>query len=151
MQSADDVEAIRAATIVLADDEPDLRQRYARCLRQAGHVVWEAGDGAEALALVQAHAPSLLLIDMWMPIFNGLEVLERLAHAPQAVGLKVVVLCGQTDADTRLEGFALGVLDYWKKDMSLVRLRERVENLVAVTGAEPGRAGWGQLPPEAGS
>ena len=39
-------------TIVLADDEPDLRAVYATCLRDAGHEVWEAADGREAIAMV---------------------------------------------------------------------------------------------------
>jgi DNA-binding response OmpR family regulator len=140
MQTSDEMNAKRAATIVLADDDSDPRDRYARCLRQAGHVVWEAADGAQALALVRGHAPDLLLLDMWMPIFNGLEVVERLASDPRAVGLKVVMLSDQTDADTRLEGLALGVLDYWTKGLSLISLRERVDNLVGLAQAGPGQS-----------
>ena len=41
-------------------------------------MVWEAADGAQALALFEAHAPELLILEIWMPILNGLEVLERL-------------------------------------------------------------------------
>jgi DNA-binding response OmpR family regulator len=137
MQSVDDVSANVPVTIVLAEDDPDLRGIYAQCLRQAGHMVWEAADGAQALALVRAHAPELLLLDIWMPVFNGLEVLERLASAPEAVGLKVVVLSHQSDADTRLEGFALGVVDYWTKDMSIVDLRERIGHVMRPTDAAP--------------
>jgi two-component system OmpR family response regulator len=137
MQSVEDVSANVPVTIVLAEDDPDLRGIYAQCLRQAGHVVWEAADGAQALALVRAHAPELLLLDIWMPVFNGLEVLERLVSAPEAVGLKVVVLSHQSDADTRLEGFALGVADYWTKDMSIVDLRERVGQVMRPTHAAP--------------
>ena len=140
MQSSDEVNAKRGATIVLADDDSDPRDRYARCLRQAGHVVWEAADGAQALALMRAHAPDLVLLDMWMPIFNGLEVVERLASDPRTVALKVVMLSDQTDADTRLEGLALGVLDYWTKDLSLISLRERVDNIVGPAQAGPGQS-----------
>jgi two-component system response regulator PrrA len=121
------------ATIVLADDDTDLRSSYAQCLRQAGHEVWEAADGAQALALVRAHAPELLILDTWMPILNGLEVVERLGGAPEAVGIKVVMLSNESDADTRLEGFALGVDDYWTKDMPVVELRERIERLMRPT------------------
>ena len=92
-------------------------QIYAQSLRLAGHCVWEAEDGGQALELVRSRSPELLLLDIWMPIFNGLEVLERLKTTPQAVGLKVVVLSNHHDADTRLEGSALGVVDYWTKDL----------------------------------
>jgi DNA-binding response OmpR family regulator len=141
MQSGDNKGASVVATIVLAEDDSDLRTIYAQCLRQAGHVVWEAEDGAQALALVRSHSPELLLLDIWMPILNGLEVLEQLAQAPEAVGLKVVVLSHQNDADTRLEGFALGVADYWTKDMSVVDLRDRIEQIMRPISTASNRPG----------
>lgn len=118
------------ATIVLAEDDADLRVVYAQWLRQAGHRVWEAADGAEALSAVTTYHPDLLLLDIWMPILNGLEVLEHLSRATQGVGLKVVVLSHQGDSDTRLEGFALGVVDYWTKDLSLAELSARIESVL---------------------
>ncbi len=74
------------ATIVLAEDDADLRVLCAQWLRRAGHRVWEAADGAEALSAVMAHRPDLLLLDIWMPILNGLEVLEHLSRAEHGVG-----------------------------------------------------------------
>lgn len=129
----DDVEV----TIVLAEDDANLRALYAEWLRRAGHRVWEAADGAEALAYVRAHRPDLLLLDIWMPILNGLEVLEHLGRAAEAVGLKVVVLSHQSDADTRLEGFALGVADYWTKDLSLSELTTRIDALLGQADPSP--------------
>jgi len=141
MQSVDQVSENAITTIVLADDDSDLRSIYAHSLREAGHVVWEASDGGQALALVRAHTPDLLLLDIWMPIMNGLEVLERLANLPAAVGLKIVVLSHQGDADTRLEGFALGVADYWTKDMPVVELRDRIEKMMRPTAKAAGQTG----------
>ena len=123
------------ATIVLAEDDDDLRALYADLARRCGHRVWEAADGAEALAQVRARRPDLLLLDIWMPVLNGLEVLESLGSSCEAVGLKVVVLSHQRDADTRLEGFALGVADYWTKDLSLAELSDRIRS----------RPGWASL------
>jgi len=141
MESVDKLSAKVSATIVLAQDDSDLRAIYALCLREAGHVVWEAADGAQALAMVRARAPELLLIDIWMPILNGLEVLERLGRDSEAVGLKVVMLSNQSDADTRLEGYALGVVDFWAKDMSIDDLPQRIERVVCPTQAMPGQPG----------
>jgi DNA-binding response OmpR family regulator len=121
------------AKIVLAEDDQSLRALYAEWLRRTGHEVWEAADGGEAVAQVKAHNPDLLLLDIWMPVLNGLEVLEYLGKTSEAVGLKVVVLSHQGDADTRLEGFALGVADYWTKDLSLAELSARID---AVLGSE---------------
>jgi DNA-binding response OmpR family regulator len=124
-------------TIVLAEDDANLRTLYAEWLRRAGHRVWEAADGAEAIACVRTHRPDLLLLDIWMPILNGLEVLEHLSRAWEAVGLKVVVLSHQGDADTRLEGFALGVDDYWTKDLSLAELSSRIDLLLGLSAPSP--------------
>jgi DNA-binding response OmpR family regulator len=117
--------------IVLADDEPELRAIYSTCLRAAGHEVWEASDGEEAIGLVVEHRPSLLILDVWMPRVNGFEVLERLRLATCASNLKVVMLSNLGDSDTRLEGFAVGVSDFWIKGLSLAELRDRVERLMA--------------------
>ena len=54
----------------------------------------------------------------------------HLGRAAQGVGLKVVVLSHQGDSDTRLEGFALGVVDYWTKDLSLAELSARIESVL---------------------
>lgn len=124
------------ATIVLAEDDPNLRALYAEWLRRAGHRVCEAADGAEAVAQVRACRPDLLILDIWMPVLNGLEVLEQLSRLGPAVGMRVVVLSHQDDADTRLEGYALGITDYWTKDLSLTDLSRRVEAVLGRTPAE---------------
>ena len=118
------------ASIVLADDEPDLRAVYAEVLRREGHEVREAADGREALALVAAHQPDLLILDVWMPVVNGFEVLEKLRHDPLATTLKVVMLSSLGDADTRFEGFSAGVEDYWVKDLSLDEFRDRIRQVL---------------------
>ena len=119
------------AIIVLADDEPELRAIYAACLRAAGHEVWEACDGEEAVCLVTEHKPTLLILDVWMPRVNGFEVLERLRQASDSSNLKVVMLSNLGDSDTRLEGFSVGVADYWVKGLSLAELQDRVGRLIA--------------------
>lgn len=127
-------------TILVAEDDGDLRSLYARCLRKAGHVVWEAADGGEVLRLVRAHSPELVLLDIWMPVLNGLEVLENLRGNAEAIGVKVVVLSQQDDADTHLEGLALGIEDYWTKDLSLEELCDRVHELVRLAATPPSPA-----------
>lgn len=125
---------------MLASDDPDLRSRYAQRLRDAGHEVREAEDGGQALALVRACAPQLLLLENWLPIFNALEVLGRLRSTPPAAGLTAVVLSNDNDADSRLEGSALGVADWWRTDLSPDELCGRVEEVTrsARRSFEPG-------------
>jgi DNA-binding response OmpR family regulator len=130
MQSVGDDDGRVAATVVLAENDAGLRLIYGDALRRAGHVVWEASNGALALRLVRAHAPDLLLLGIWMPVLNGLEVLEQLDGTPEAVGLKVVVLSDRDDADTQLEALALGVESYWRKDMPVDELCKRIHELI---------------------
>ena len=137
MQSFGESPGKVTTTIVLAEDEAGLRSVLAECLRREGHIVWEASDGGEAVSLVRAHLPGLLLLDIWMPVLNGLEVLEHLGRTAEAVGMKVVVLSQLGDADTRLEGFALGVDDYWTKDFSLVELCARIQCIMGLAPIPP--------------
>lgn len=120
------------AIIVVADDEPDLRAIYAEMLRREGYEVWEARDGEEALGLVAARGPDLMILDVWMPGLNGFEVLDRLRHDPGATRLKVVMLSNLGDADSCLEGFAGGVVDYWVKGLPLEEFLVRVRQVLAV-------------------
>lgn len=70
--------AAPALTIVVADDDPDIRRLVAEILRDEGYRVLVAANGQEALALVRARAPALVLLDLQMPLLNGWEVLEQL-------------------------------------------------------------------------
>ncbi|MDR3633952.1 MAG: response regulator [Isosphaeraceae bacterium] len=125
------------AEIVLAEDERDLRAVYAACLRASGYVVWEAADGQEAIALVAERRPSLLILDVWMPVLNGFEVLEHIRTDPWATTLKVVMLSNLGDSDTRLECFAVGATDYWVKGLALAELCARVRDLLAEAEVAP--------------
>jgi DNA-binding response OmpR family regulator len=118
------------ASIVLADDDEDLRSVYVPFLRSAGHTVREASGGSDALELVREHRPELLILDVWMPGFNGFEVLEALRHDPASSGLKVLMLSNIGDADTRLECFEMGATEYLVKGLALVDLRALVERLL---------------------
>jgi DNA-binding response OmpR family regulator len=125
------------ASIVLADDDPDIRTIYGGLLRSEGYEVCEACDGAEAIALVLQHRPALLLLDVWMPDVNGYEVLARLRHDPAVTTTRVVMLSNLGDADSRLEGFSGGVVDYWVKGLSLEELRDRVRHVLEGTAETP--------------
>ena len=124
-------------SIVLADDDDDLRALYGPFLRALGHEVREAPGGLEALELVRQHRPDLLILDVWMPRCNGFEVLERLRHNPLSTRMKILMLSNMGDADTRLECFEMGVADYLVKGLSLGELRDRIQRLLA---DEPGPA-----------
>lgn len=115
------------ATIVLADDDGDLRDIYACALRSAGHSVLEAPDGPSALDSIRSQRPDLVLLDIWMPGLNGFEVLDALRHDPACDHLVVVVLSNLADADARLEAFSSGASVYLVKGQPLAELLLRIE------------------------
>lgn len=117
-------------SIVLADDDDDLRALYGPFLRALGYEVWDAPGGLEALEMVRRHRPRLLILDVWMPRCNGFEVLERLRHDPLSTQMKIMMLSNMGDADTRLECFEMGVADYVVKGLTLGDLRDRVQHLL---------------------
>lgn len=127
------------AVIVLADDDPDLRSIYAALLRSEGFEVYEACDGSSAIAEVVGHHPALLLLDVWMPVLNGFEVLQHLRNDPVGATTKTVILSNLGDSDSRLEGFAEGVVDYWVKGLSLPEFLERVHQVLAAAEPVPER------------
>lgn len=126
------------ASIVLADDDDDLRAVYAPFLRTLGHVVYEAPGGREAVALVRQHRPELLILDVWMPGCNGFEVLEQLRHDSLTAQMKTLMLSNIGDADTRLECFEMGATDYLVKGLALNDFGTHVAGLLRATPEERG-------------
>jgi CheY-like chemotaxis protein len=118
-------------TLVLADDDDDLRAVYVAALHADGYTVWEAADGREAIAMVRRHRPDVLLLDLWMPFLNGFEVLDQLRHDPNASRLKVVMFSVQADGDSRLESFGGGAVDYLVKGLALTDFRARLRRILA--------------------
>lgn len=69
------------ARILIVDDDPDILSGLKKRLEWMGHHTITATDGAEALATIQQEAPSLVLLDLELPILSGIDVLERLTCA----------------------------------------------------------------------
>ncbi len=76
---------------LVVDDDPDMRQRLRTLLERGGWTVQEAGNGAEALALVTP-PPDLVLLDLTMPVMDGFDFLHRLRALPGCRDVPVVVL-----------------------------------------------------------
>ena len=80
-------------TILLVEDDPDIREGIADVLRDVGRTVVEAQDGADALAkLDEVERPCLILLDLMMPHMDGWEFLRRLNEHPHAEQFPVLVL-----------------------------------------------------------
>ena len=78
--------------ILVADDEPDMRALLTDLLEEAGHQVTQAENGQVAVQRVQQDALDLVLLDVLMPMMNGIQVLRRLRNDPATRSLPVILL-----------------------------------------------------------
>ena len=119
------------AEILLVDDEPDLREDLAFLLTDEGFVVRTAANGAEALGLLEAGArPSVILLDLMMPVMDGWETRARLRATPELARIPIIVLSGFANDDRDIA--ALDVAAYLAKPIGVGRLREVVERTLAL-------------------
>jgi DNA-binding response OmpR family regulator len=121
------------ATIVFADDDPLLRNVYLKKFSLLGYDVAPAANGEEALQLIAAKTPDLVVLDIGMPILNGLQTVEKLPPPPRPY--PVILLTNFDQEDYRKRGRELGVDDFLiKKDMTIRSLLEMVERLLKKAG-----------------
>lgn len=122
----------RPTSALIVDDEPHVRMFVKLLLKETGITkTWEAGDGAQGLALVAEHQPELVVLDVNLPVMNGLEMLACL-HIDHP-DVPVVMLSSESAMKTVLEAARLGaigyVLKHSPKDEALKMLREALEQL----------------------
>ena len=119
--------------ILLADDEPRIRDFISRALAASGYVTDAAGDGASVLRQVTAGGYALLILDLIMPGMDGREVLAEVMH--RNPDQAVLVLSCLEDVATKVACLELGAQDYLAKPFSLDELLARV----LITGSWPAR------------
>ncbi|HEX8951140.1 MAG TPA: response regulator transcription factor [Polyangia bacterium] len=111
-----------APTVLIVDDEKDLRQLIDFNLKQAGYRTLHAATGEEALAQVARHAPHMILLDLNLPDLAGTEVARRLKADPETREIPIVMLTARGGEADRIAGFELGAEDYVPKPFSVREL-----------------------------
>ena len=106
------------------DDEPRLRQVLLRVMRADGFECFEAGNGVEALAVLEREPVTLVLTDLRMPRMDGVELLRQVrARYPDTA---VVLITAVADVDSAVGCLAIGAMDYLTKPFHLEEVRARV-------------------------
>jgi DNA-binding response OmpR family regulator len=117
-------------TILIADDEPHVVELVRVTLEDDRIRVVDAADGRAALALAEAVAPALVLLDVHLPDVSGLEVCRRLRKHAHLADTRIVMLTAAAQQDDILRGFSAGATDYLTKPFSPVRLLCVVDRLL---------------------
>ena len=118
------------ATILVVDDEPDIRALVQLNLELDGHRVITAGNGAEALELIADEVPDVMLLDLMMPEVDGWTVLETIKAASDldVNRIPVLMLTANDAADARVRGGIEGAIRYLTKPFSPAVLRDEVNS-----------------------
>jgi len=115
-----------AKTILVVDDEKDIRISLTGILEDEGYQVLTADSGVGALECARQELPDLVLLDIWMPGMDGLETLERIKVLfPQ---LTVIMISGHGTIETAVRATKLGAFDFIEKPLSLDKVLISVVN-----------------------
>ncbi|MEC7641267.1 MAG: UDP-3-O-acyl-N-acetylglucosamine deacetylase [Nitrospinota bacterium] len=114
-------------SILIVDDEKNIVSSLEGILSDEGYDVTSTEDGLDALEIVQSDPPNLVLLDIWIPGMDGIEVLKNIkAYNPKT---DVLIMSGHASIDTAVKATKLGAYDFIEKPFSLDRLVKSVKNV----------------------
>jgi len=119
---------MKARRILVVDDEPAIRQTLAGILEDEGYAVEAVADGEACLAALPGAEFELLLLDIWLPGVDGMEVLARIQEIPFNERPVVVVISGHGTIETAVKATKLGAFDFLEKPLSLEKVTVVVKN-----------------------
>ena len=117
-------------TILLVDDDPDIREFVTFNLAKEGYNVVTAKDGAEGVEAVKKHRPDLVLLDVMMPGMDGIEACEAIRTNPVIASTLIAFLSARGEDYSQVAGFDAGADDYITKPIRPKVLVSRVKALL---------------------
>ncbi|HEY8618081.1 phosphate regulon transcriptional regulator PhoB [Phenylobacterium sp.] len=112
--------------ILVVEDEDSLATLLHYNLEKEGYDVVLAGDGEEALLLVDERLPDLIVLDWMLPKVSGIEVCRRIRQRPEARNVPIIMLTARGEESDRIRGLDTGADDYVVKPFSMTELAARV-------------------------
>ena len=114
-------------TILVIDDEPDIREVMRFALESADFHVMEAGHADEARKLLSSETPDLILLDWMLPGRSGLELAQQLKQSPKSMSIPIFMVSARGEVDDRVKGLDTGADDYIAKPFSPREMVARVK------------------------
>ena len=119
-----------SATILIVEDEQDIRELLAYNLEKEGYATVQAADGKEGLELARSRKPDLILLDLMLPKMDGLAVCRELERDSGTVRIPIIMLTARGEDVDRILGFELGADDYLVKPFNIRELLLRIRAIL---------------------
>ncbi|MBR0558446.1 response regulator [Neokomagataea anthophila] len=116
--------------ILIVDDTRTIRDLLYRELLKAGYDVEQAGDGLEALAVLQGYTPQMIITDFNMPNMNGIDLVKKLRIMPQTQYLPILMLTTENSVEKRNMGKEAGVTGWLVKPFDKEILIDMIERVL---------------------
>lgn len=124
-----------AASILVVEDEPEIRELLCFALTRAGFSVIEAASGEAALQHLDSHVPDIMIVDWMLPGMSGVDLAKRLRKDELTQQMPLLMLTARSEETDILKSFESGVDDYMRKPFSPRELVARIKALLRRTGA----------------
>lgn len=115
-------------TVLVIDDEKEIREALLGVLKDEGHEVVTAGSAEEGLKKLEVRQPDAVLLDIWLPGMDGVEALKEIKS--RHPGLPVIMISGHANIDTAVRTTKLGAYDFIEKPLSLEKVTLTVEHAI---------------------
>jgi two-component system alkaline phosphatase synthesis response regulator PhoP len=117
-------------TILLVDDEPDILEFLGYNLEKEGYKVLKAKNGQKAVKLAKEHKPQLVILDVMMPVMDGMEACTEIRKIPELAGTLVAFLTARGEDYSQIAGFEAGADDYITKPIKPKLFISRIQALL---------------------
>jgi CheY-like chemotaxis protein len=124
------MESLVTGLILVVDDDPAIRMMLRMMLQLDGFTIHEAEDGIDALNLISAHPPDLLILDVMMPRMDGITLCKTLRGRKETAVFPIIMLSGKVQPEAEREGLAAGANRYLHKPTPRHILSREVASLL---------------------
>ena len=121
---------MKPASILITDDESNIRLMLRTALEAEGYSVSEASNGREALESIAQRVPDLMVLDLNMPVMDGMAVLEQMKNLAATSKPRVVILTAYGSIPAAVKATRLGAVDFLEKPVTPTDLRQTIRSVL---------------------
>lgn len=118
-------------SVLLVEDTEDNRMMMRRLLEMSGYRVSEAVNGVEAVIVAERETPDVILMDLSLPLVDGLAATRRIRQLPDLAGVPIIAVSAHDTADFHAEALAAGCDAYITKPIDYTELEDLITDLTA--------------------